>query len=437
MSKIKLPFICFLQNILKSFGMAFVFCLPILLGAFLLSHQCEKIYIFLNSFFVIFSALVFLKAPKKGRFVFGFFIGLLLFYWIGLSFRFSAFPLLGFVVVILIAVIYGSIFALLLWSENVYFRALMFLFLGFIHPFYFDWLEPRAFFAYSIFGVDVISCLCFVLSVACFCDFFKNSKILQFFRLKTFNQKIFGLLFGLLLMFSPTLQTDFRGLYVPNLKIALAQTRVPQDLRWNEENFHLIKEQNFNLIKQAINENKEMIILPETAFPIALNRATLILKDLADLSQKIVIVVGGLRIDERGKIFNSSYLFEKGQIKIIDKVILAPFGEKIPLPDFIARRLQKIFFGTEDEMQSAKNVQNFQIFHLDFRNAICYEGTSSLLYKDNPKYVIMISNNAWFYPSIEPFFQQILLKYYARISKAVIFHSANFSNSMLIVPNLF
>ena len=54
-----------------------------------------------------------------------------------------------------------------------------------------------------------------------------------------------------------------------------------------------------------------------------------------------------------------------------------------------------------------------------------------------PKLIIMISNNAWFTPSIEPYFQQILLKYYARMHNSTILHSANGSNSMLIIPALF
>ena len=138
-----------------------------------------------------------------------------------------------------------------------------------------------------------------------------------------------------------------------------------------------------------------------------------------------------------GRIFNSTYIFHHGEAQILDKVILAPFGEKIPLPDFLAKPLQKLFFNQNNAFTSAPTPQNFTIDGTTFRNAICYEGTSSLLYVDRPHFVIVISNNAWFYPSIEPFFQQILLKYYARITPSLILHSANFSKSMMISPSLF
>jgi apolipoprotein N-acyltransferase len=48
------------------------------------------------------------------------------------------------------------------------------------------------------------------------------------------------------------------------------------------------------------------------------------------------------------------------------------------------------------------------------------------------RYVIAISNNAWFAPSIEPTLQNLLMRYYARKNGAVIYHSANFRGSGVV-----
>lgn len=408
----------FFQKQLQAFLFALIFSLPILSGAFFLSLGYERLYVILNTFLALFALIAFIKIDRRLRFYFGFYVGVLLFYWIALSFRFSPMPMLIPLIIFLIASIYGAIFTCLLWFENIFFRIFALLFLGYIHPFYFDWLFVESFFAYSVFGVDKIS----------FCGILFGI----YFLLQKGRKRYFALIF---LVFA-TLQTDFFKTYKIPLDIELIQTNIPQDMRWDNNNLYQIIQKNLQHIQDAIESKKAMVVLPETAFPMILNYYPQILTSLKEKSQNIAIVTGALRGDE-DKIFNSTYIFDKGKMEIIDKVVLAPFGEKIPLPNFLAKPLSKLFFGTEQSFDFAKEPKNFLIKNIVFRNAICYEGTSKILYQDKPQYVVVISNNAWFYPSIEPFFQQILLKYYARISKALILHSANFSNSMIITPSLF
>lgn len=76
----------------------------------------------------------------------------------------------------------------------------------------------------------------------------------------------------------------------------------------------------------------------------------------------------------------------------------------------------------------------FEIGGVRFKSAICYEGTSREFYSDSPRYVLMVSNNGWFVPSLEPVLQKNLLKYYARLHKSVIFHTSNLSPSAIILP---
>ncbi|DAB31351.1 MAG TPA: acyltransferase, partial [Sulfurospirillum sp. UBA11407] len=128
---------------------------------------------------------------------------------------------------------------------------------------------------------------------------------------------------------------------------------------------------------------------------------------------------------EDRKVLNSAYVFENGKTQIAHKVILVPFGEQIPLPKFARDFINKLFFNGAEDYESAKAPHNFIIKGLEFRNAICFEATKDALFEGNPRYMVAISNNAWFTPSIEPTLQNLLLRYYARKYNTTIYHSAN------------
>ena len=465
----------FLQKNLAAIPFALCFCLPVYSGALLLHYGFEISYIIFNSFLAPLAMWSFLKLPRALRFYFGFYVGLLLFYWIALSFRYAPLPWLLPFVILAVALIYSLILGFLLWIQWVYFRVFALLILSYIHPFGFDWLLPEAFFSYSIFGVDKFSFACLLLGLVMI--FFSRRKSQSRGHSlnislrgrwaswgRTLGRRLLGVVFLLLACvqseFVPghtLLSSVFAPVYsfLPSslahkfkfskealqdsipLDFALTQTYIPQTLRWSPATFERISAQNLALIDAAIKKGKQAIVLPETAFPTFLHQRADLMRALKQRSEHITIITGALRIGNDGRIFNSTYIFHHGEAQILDKVILAPFGEKIPLPDFLAKPLQKLFFNQNNAFTSAPTPQNFTIDGTTFRNAICYEGTSSLLYVDRPHFVIVISNNAWFYPSIEPFFQQILLKYYARITPSLILHSANFSKSMMISPSLF
>jgi apolipoprotein N-acyltransferase len=67
-----------------------------------------------------------------------------------------------------------------------------------------------------------------------------------------------------------------------------------------------------------------------------------------------------------------------------------------------------------------------------FRNAICYEATREELYTPDAKYLIAMSNNGWFKPSIEPTLQNLLIRFYARKNGSMVFHAANGGGSAVV-----
>ncbi|MGX3044607.1 apolipoprotein N-acyltransferase [Helicobacter sp. T3_23-1056] len=423
------------------------------------SVGADMFYCALLSVFGLISVASYLFCPARIRFYFGFFAGLLLLYWIALSFRYSPFPFLIPFVWLGIGCIIGAIFWALLYFGHIIFRIFSIMILGYIHPFGFDWLVPQSFFAYSFFGISHWDFLLIVVGVALVVMALGKNDIKGFLYIAKKSKKsfvkfrigagFFGVL-SLILAFenvspantisTPFLQNDSNDLesttQITKNQIALAQTHFPQDVKWSKHALDSIKNSTFKAIEQAKIDGKKAIILPETILPIVLNSENpyeiATLESLKNASNEIAIILGAFSKPN----FNSTYVIHKGEVRILNKVILAPFGEKMPLPDFLAKPLLRAFFGIDEGLDSASKPQDFNLFGLRFRNAICYEGTSNALYEDNPKFVVMISNNGWFYVSIEPYLQRVLLKYYARKVGAMILHSANLSQSFVMTPQV-
>jgi apolipoprotein N-acyltransferase len=118
-------------------------------------------------------------------------------------------------------------------------------------------------------------------------------------------------------------------------------------------------------------------------------------------------------------------------MKIIDKHILVPFGEYIPIP-FFQKEINEIFFAGASDYSTAKTFGEFSIKNYKFVNAICYEATVEDLYKLKPHFIVALSNDAWFMPSIMPSLQQMIIKIYAKRYGKIVYHSINGFRSYVV-----
>ena len=116
------------------------------------------------------------------------------------------------------------------------------------------------------------------------------------------------------------------------------------------------------------------------------------------------------------------------------KVVLVPFGEAVPLPHWMARWIDDLFFDGASDYVTARTPSDFTMLGRTWRNAICYEATSDRLYKGNPKQMVAISNNAWFTPSIQPDLQRLLMQLQADRHNTVILHTTNGPGTGIITP---
>lgn len=389
----------------------------ILFSCFIYLEHYKIKFELLNTCIALICLYFLLTIDKKSFIVTGFFTGIFWFYWIANSFQYYDLAFLKYPVIFAIASIFALLFYFLTIFDKPWFRALGLFFVSYIHVLGFNWFIPELIFvnSYLPFTKEY-----FALILAL---------IFMFIKLKGFTKLIaFVPLFFIL---------NFNGTYINStgLKISMPQLNVPQNKKWQEDNLANSIDTNFNLINKAILENNDLVILPETVFPVVLNKEQFLLDELLKLSQDIDIVVGSLFL-ENNNYYNATYHFKNGNLNIAKKVVLVPFGEKIPLPKFLVDFINDKFYGGAQDYMTASKATDFNIKGINFRNAICYEATSEKIYQNlgDTKYMIATSNNAWFTPSTEPSLQKILLKYYAKKYDITIFHSINGSKNYIVRP---
>ncbi|PHQ55264.1 MAG: apolipoprotein N-acyltransferase [Sulfurimonas sp.] len=368
----------------------------------------------INTLLAISALALFLYIPKKAIPVAGFSIGILWFYWIGYSFEYQGVGYMTPIITLAFGFIYLLFFLPLYFTKKAYLRALLLFTLSFIEPFDWNWLQIELVFIDSYIGIFKYQ-LAIVLMALSLPEFIHNQKYKYLPLLLLFSA----------FNFSEPLQKD------APLKIKLISTDIKQDYKWTRKARLPTIDMIFEQIKIAIEEKQELIVFPESVFPLYMNHNPELIQELLVLSKQISIIAGSLLREDRHN-YNVTYLFEDGEYKVAKKLVLVPFGEYIPLPKFAQELINETFFSGASDFITAEKPSDFLIKGVKFRNAICYEATCQEIYEGDVEFVIATSNNAWFTPSIESTLQNLLLKYYARKNGVTIYHSANYKGSGVI-----
>lgn len=367
----------------------------------------------LNTVFGVLALALFLYAPKKAILIAGFFIGLLWFYWIGYSFEYQGVGYMLPIITLSFGFIYALFFGILALTNKVFIRAILLFGLSFFEPFDWNWLQIELLFIESYIGIFKYQLFIILLSLSLFSYLKKNIRI-----------------FSLLLIFfainftQPTQNES-------SLKIKLIETTIAQNEKWRLKNREATIKMILNDIHLARQKDYDLIIFPESVFPMYLNKKQKLIDELSMLSQDITIVAGSIYKEDKQN-YNVTYMFHEGKVSIAKKMVLVPFGEYIPLPEFARKIINDTFFSGTSDFTQAKKPTDFKIKDEVFRNAICYEATCQEIYEGDVKFVIATSNNAWFSPSIEPTLQNLLLRFYARKNGVTIYHSANYKGTGII-----
>jgi len=404
---------------------------------------------FLNTILALTTLYLLLQEEKKVWFFTGLFIGLFWFWWIALSLQHYGMTWAVPIEIIIIMLSYGTIFWGIAWTaeklssiianihvgwihppkystpsrpkvgeptlHELIIKTIGLLVVSYIHPFSFDWLKPELMFIESYIGIEKWQFTIVLLAIT----------------LSIWKQQF---LFLLLVVFA----------YQPNTvshqsidkTIALITTHTSVQDKWNKTLHQLQFDDVFKTIDQAIVDKKQLIIFPESIFPIFLNRSEALMNTFQEKAKHISIVTGGLYWDGKTP-RNSTYIFTEDNITIANKVVLVPFGESNPLPDFLSDWVNEVFYDGAVDYIASTEVTNYKINGTTYRNAICFEATSEKLYEKDehgnyPQNMIVLSNNGWFHPSIESSLQKLLLQYYSEKYGTTIYHSVNMSESYVI-----
>lgn len=374
----------------------------------------------LNTILGLAALYLLLQEGAKVWLVSGALIGLFWFWWIALSLQHYGMVWAVPIEIFIIMLSYAGLFWLGAWMAekltvkfsfpSAVFKALFLFSLSYIHPFGFDWLKPELIFIESYLGIQKW-------------QFFL---ILTGLSLSIWKKQFLYLLL-ILFAYQPQGSTPSK---LPD-DIAIVTTHISVQDKWNETLHPQQFEAFFTHIDQAIASRKKLVILPESVFPVFVNRSQELIDRLREKAQKISIVTGGLYWDGETP-RNSTYIFTGDKITVANKVVLVPFGESNPLPDFLSDWVNNIFYDGAVDYKASENVVDYKVNGETYRNAICFEATSEKLYEGRPKNMIVLSNNGWFTPSIEPTLQKLLLQYYSKKYGTTIYHSVNMSVSYMI-----
>ena len=381
-----------------------------------------------NTILALLTFYLLLSSCKKVWFWFGFFMAVLWFWWISMSFANYGFAWAIPIGVIITATVFGFLFLfsaklaeflgskLKLDNEKIkgvlIIKAIMLLLLSYIHPFGFDWFKPELVFTNSYIGVEK----------------WQFALVLVAMILTIYKKQ---LLYLFLIVGAYPYASHYQKVEALDPNIKLTNFHIDVTDKWKPELQQKHIGMVFGEIDQAISEKKSLVILPESIFALFLNQQPLLMEGLLERSNSINIVLGALYWDDDTP-RNSTYIFKNGAFTVANKVVLVPFGEANPLPAFMGKWVNELFFDGAPDYVAAKEPTDYELNGTTYRNAICYEACSEPLYVGKPKKMIVVSNNGWVSPSIEPTQQKIILQYYSKKYGTTIYHSTNMSNSYII-----
>jgi apolipoprotein N-acyltransferase len=406
------------------------FFIALLASAFIYLNYWGFLHPLIHTILALSSLFLLLQSNIKTWFWYGVFIGLFWFWWIALSLEHYGYAWGLPIGMALIAFVQGLIFwaiakvasfsikhytSMTSFNISLFLKAFGLFILSYIHPFGFDWLKPELMFIESYIGIEKWQFALVLLAITL-----------------SINRKNLTFLLLIFIAYSPT--ATISKATTSDIQLITTHTSV-QD-KWDESKHMAQFKIIFQHIDRAIQEHKKLIVLPESVFPIFLNRNHTLIAMLQERAKHISIVIGGLYSDNKTP-HNSAYIFTNNTMSIANKVLLVPFGESNPLPDFLSDWINKVFYDGSVDYVASTEIVDYTIDGTTYRNAICFEATSEKLYEEDaegnrPKNMIVLSNNGWFTPSIEPTLQKLLLQYYSKKYGTTIYHSVNMSESYVI-----
>ncbi len=200
--------------------------------------------------------------------------------------------------------------------------------------------------------------------------------------------------------------------------IRLVQPNIPQTEKWKLENrswiFNRLIAMTSQSNEQAIAEDVDLVIWPESALPFYLMEQPAALAAIAQaLPGQSQLMTGALRREQNSNgeedVFNSIYwLGSDGAVRsAYDKTHLVPFGEYLPMQSWLEAIGLEQLTRLKGGFTPGKNRNLFETDGFgSVLPLICYEiafASEVSDYKKRPDWILTVTNDAWFGPSIGPY----------------------------------
>lgn len=200
----------------------------------------------------------------------------------------------------------------------------------------------------------------------------------------------------------------------PDVSLRLVQPSIPQDEKWQGELRQQHLQEHARLSRQAAPTPPTHIIWPETALPWYLNHEPALAEALGELVPPDGLLISGAPAYEETdsgdpRVYNAIYaLDEQGETRLrYDKFHLVPFGEYLPLRDFLGWfGMDKITAGSLD-FSSGPGLTTAALPGLPPAGLlVCYEiifsGRVTARDAPRPEWLLNLTNDAWFGRSSGP-----------------------------------
>jgi apolipoprotein N-acyltransferase len=227
------------------------------------------------------------------------------------------------------------------------------------------------------------------------------------------------------------------------VNVSLVQGNIDQSVKWDP----LYQSKTLDLYRklsmEAAESKPHIIVWPETAAPFFFQDNNHKRKDVLDLAETTgsYLLFGSPsyeRKDGRNYLKNSAYLVSPLQETLgqYDKVHLVPFGEYVPLREFLFF-VDKLVAGAGDFMPG----DEFRPLMVEGKKAgvlVCYEGIFSEIgrkYKNNgADLFVNITNDAWYGRTSAPYQHLSMIVFRAVENRVPIVRAANTGISAIIHP---
>lgn len=223
------------------------------------------------------------------------------------------------------------------------------------------------------------------------------------------------------------------------ISVAIVQSAVPQDLKWQDDNRDEIMGLHRRMTRQSL--GARLVILPEAALPVLAHQAGPWLARLWGEAQArgSDLMIGLLRYDEdSGRYYNGLLALSGDDASWYYKRRLVPFGEFFPVPKAVRSWMRLMSLTYVDMSPGEENQPPLRAAGQAVGATICYEdayGAEQLAVLPSATLLVNVTNNAWFGDSAAPHQQLQMARFRALEAGRFLARATSNGVSGIIAPD--